>query len=124
MAGRAQVLALILAVRSGSKAVKGALIGYKLGIRTDLDVLSAEHALYRAKRGLARAQYRTLLEGFKLKAAVGTLTERDVRAIGALLVSRPHLRRSHERGPLSEGMPSGVSVSPDAIGEDTQSRIR
>lgn len=63
----------------------GAQIGYRLGTRTDLDVLTALRTLYRAKRRYAQARYRMVLAGLALKAAVGALTEADVRGINALL---------------------------------------
>ena len=86
MAGRTQVVALTLAVRSGRKAVRGAHKGYKVGIRTNLDVLTVERDLYESERALASLQYRTLLDGLRLKASVGRLTIADVLTINKMLI--------------------------------------
>ena len=83
-AERAQAKAWRLAA-AAARALTGAQIGYRLGTRTDLDVLTALRTLYRAKRRYAQARYRMLLAGLALKAAVGALTEADVRGINALL---------------------------------------
>lgn len=83
--GLAQVEALESAVESSESAVKGNQIGYKLGIHMNIDVLNAEQQLYTAQRDLVKARYDTLLQGFKLKAAAGVLTESDVLAVNELL---------------------------------------
>ena len=83
--GLAQIDALNVAVESGQDAVKGNRIGYKLGIRINIDVLNAEQQLYTAQRDLSKARYDTLLQGFKLKAAAGTLSEDDLLAVNAML---------------------------------------
>jgi outer membrane protein len=83
--GLAQIEALNVAVESGQSAVKGNRVGYKLGIRINIDVLNAEQQLYAAQRDLSKARYDTLLQGLKLKAAAGTLTEADLAAISNLL---------------------------------------
>lgn len=83
--GLAQIDALNVAVDSGKSAVKGNRVGYKLGIRINIDVLNAEQQLYIAQRDLSKARYDTLLQGLKLKAAVGNLTEGDLATISNLL---------------------------------------
>lgn len=83
--GLAQIDALNVAVESGQSAVKGNRIGYKLGIRINIDVLNAEQQLFTAQRDLSKARYDTLLQGFKLKAAAGTLSEDDLLAVNAML---------------------------------------
>jgi len=84
--GLAQIEALESAVTSSNSAVKGKLAGYKLGINMIIDVLNAEQQLYTAQRDLVKARYDTLFQGFKLKAASGSLTEEDVYAVNQLLV--------------------------------------
>ncbi len=81
----AQASALEASVSSGENSVKGNRAGYALGIRINSDVLGAEQQLYAARRDLAQARYGSLMEGLKLKAAAGTLTEADVAAIDRLL---------------------------------------
>jgi len=83
--GLAQIEALNVAVESGQSAVKGNRVGYKLGIRINIDVLNAEQQLYTAQRDLSKARYDTLLQGLKLKAATGNLTEADLAQISAML---------------------------------------
>lgn len=53
----------------------------------NIDVLNAEQQLYSAQRDLAKARYDTLLQGLKLKAAAGALSEDDVLTVNALLGS-------------------------------------
>ncbi len=97
-AERAQARAWGLAAAAAAKALTGAQIGYRLGTRTDLDVLTALRTLYRAKRRYAQARYRMLLAGLALKAAVGALAETDIRGINALLTgssTSPRAPRPH-----------------------------
>ena len=84
--GLAQIEALESAVDSSASAVEGNKQGYKFGIHINIDILNAERQLYTAKRDLIKARYDTLIQGLKLKAAVGTLTEADVAGINQLLV--------------------------------------
>jgi outer membrane protein len=84
--GMAQIEALESAVESSTSSVKGNKVGYKLGIRMNIDVLNAEQQLYTAQRDLVKARYDTLLQGFKLKAAAGGLSEEDVYAVNQLLL--------------------------------------
>ena len=83
--GLAQIEALNTAVESGQSAVKGNRVGYKLGIRINIDVLNAEQQLFTAQRDLSKTRYDTLVQGFKLKAAAGTLSETDLLAVNAML---------------------------------------
>jgi outer membrane protein len=84
--GLAQIEALQSAVESSTSAVKGNQVGYKLGIHMNIDVLNAEQQLYTAQRDLVKARYDTLLQGLKLKAAAGVLTEADVMAVNQMLL--------------------------------------
>jgi outer membrane protein len=84
--GLAQIEALNSAIESGQSAVKGNRVGYRLGIRINIDVLNAEHQLYTAQRDLSKARYDTLVQGLKLKAAVGTLGEAELVEVNAMLV--------------------------------------
>lgn len=82
--GISQTEALQSAVESGESSVKGNQAGYKLGLRINSDVLNAQQQLFSSKRDLAKAKYDTLLQGLKLKAAAGVLSEVDVKVINGL----------------------------------------
>lgn len=83
--GLAQTEALQAAVEAGESSVKGNLAGYRLGIRINSDVLNAQQQLFTSRRDLVKARYDTLLQGLKLKAAAGVLSELDVEAVNGML---------------------------------------
>jgi outer membrane protein len=85
--GLSQVEALTSAVTSSLDSVNANKIGYRIGTRVNIDVLNAEQQLFAAQRDLAKARYDTILQGMRLKAAAGTLTESDVQAVNALLTN-------------------------------------
>jgi len=88
--GLSQIDALQVAIDSGKSAVQGNQIGYKVGIRINLDVLTSQQQLYTAQRDYVKARYDTLLQGLKLKAAAGTLSPSDVLDINSLFISSRH----------------------------------
>jgi len=83
--GMAQVGALEQALVSSQSALDSNKLGYEVGVRINIDVLNAQQQLFSTKRDLARARYDTLLNGLRLKAAAGTLTEEDLEAVNRLL---------------------------------------
>lgn len=83
--GMAQVQALEAARVSSTSSLESNRLGYKVGVRINIDVLNAQSQLAETVQKLARARYDTLLAQLRLKASVGTLNEEDVRAINALL---------------------------------------
>lgn len=83
--GLSQAEALQAAVEAGDSSVRGNQAGYKLGIRINSDVLSAQQQLFASRRDWVKARYDTLLAGLKLKAAAGVLSEQDVLAVNGLL---------------------------------------
>lgn len=52
-------------------ALKSNTKGYRVGIRTNADVLNAMQQLYSAKTDLNRARYSTWMQHLKLKLSVG-----------------------------------------------------
>lgn len=84
MSGLAQVEALQASVEAGESSVKGNQAGYKLGLRTNSDVLNAQQQLFASRRDLSKARYDTLLAGLKLKAAAGVLSGNDVEVLNRL----------------------------------------
>jgi outer membrane protein len=85
--GLAQVDALDVAVQSGTNAVKGNEAGFKVGVRTNVDVLNAQQQLFASRRDLSKARYELLLQGVKLKAAAGTYVARNSSPIAAFTCS-------------------------------------
>jgi len=84
--GAAQVKALEAAEASSQLALEATQLGYRVGIRVNVDVLNAQSQLYQTKRDLARARYDVLLSTLRLRQAAGRLTPSDILAIDRLLV--------------------------------------
>ncbi|MEO8280678.1 MAG: TolC family outer membrane protein [Ideonella sp.] len=82
--GEAQVRALEAAESSSLLAVEATLLGYKVGVRVNLDVLNAQTQLYTTRRDLAQARYNLLLSRLRLSQASGKLMASDVAAIDQL----------------------------------------
>ncbi len=87
--GRAQVQALEQALVSSETALESNRVGYEVGVRINLDVLDAQQQVFETKRDLSRARYDTILNGLRLGAAAGTLSEEEVRAVNQLLLDTP-----------------------------------
>jgi outer membrane protein len=85
--GLSQLEALKSAVESTTSSVQGNRAGYKAGLRINSDVLQAEQQLGSTQRDLAKARYDLLLQGFKLKAAAGALSDNDLLGINSLLTA-------------------------------------
>ncbi len=83
--GTAQVKALEAAESSSQLALEATQLGYKVGVRVNLDVLNAQTQLFTTKRDLAKARYDVLLGGLKLRQASGQLKPEDVAAVNQLL---------------------------------------
>lgn len=83
--GLARVRALEAGEKSSRAAVSANQTGYELGVRINLDVLSAQQQLYATQRDLAQARYQALLDGLRLKATSGILEDTDLDAINRLL---------------------------------------
>jgi len=87
--GAARVQALEQALASTRTQLDSTRLGLQVGVRTSLDVLNAEQQVLSASRDLAGARYAYLLAGLSLKAAAGSLSAGDLRAIDALLSRQP-----------------------------------
>ena len=59
---------------------------FKLGIRTNVDVLNAQQQVFNAKRDLLQTHYNYLLGLLKLKYSSGLLNEQDLDEVNLLLV--------------------------------------
>ncbi len=83
--GQAQIAALQVAAEAGRNAVESNKIGFRIGTRINPDVLNAEQQLYATLRDLSKARMETTMQGLKLKAAAGALTQEDLATLDRLL---------------------------------------
>ena len=82
---QAQVLALEAAESSSALALEATQLGYRVGVRVNIDVLNAQTQLFTTRRDLSKARYDTLLGGLRLRQAAGQLKPDDVAAVSRLL---------------------------------------
>ncbi|MFO1362212.1 MAG: TolC family outer membrane protein [Burkholderiales bacterium] len=100
--GLAQVRALEQALLSSETSLQSNRVGYEVGVRINIDVLNAQQQVFQTKRDLARARYDTIVNGLKLKAAAGALSEADVEEVNRLLgVDPPKPKASAPLAPLA-----------------------
>jgi len=83
--GLAQVKALEAAESSSKLALEATQLGYKVGVRVNLDVLNAQTQLFSTQRDLAKARYDVLVNTLRLRQASGQLAPTDVDAVNRLL---------------------------------------
>ena len=81
----AQVKALEASESSSKLALDATVLGYKVGVKVNLDVLNAQSQLYQTQTDAAGARYNYLLSQLKLRQAAGNLTNNDLLPIDALL---------------------------------------
>ncbi len=84
--GLAQVRALESAEVSAKSQLESTRLGYRVGVRINLDVLNATTQLFNTQRDLKKARYDFLVNGLRLQAAAGSLQEASLQGINALLV--------------------------------------
>lgn len=83
--GLGQIKALQQAEKSSQLALDSNQLGYKVGVRINIDVLNAQQQLFSTRRDLSRARYDVLVDGLRLKQASGSLNEADLKALSPLL---------------------------------------
>lgn len=83
---QARVKALEAAESSNQLALEATQLGYKVGVRVNLDVLNAQTQLFNARSELAKARYDVLVNSLRLRQASGQLKPEDLAALNALLV--------------------------------------
>jgi outer membrane protein len=81
----ASVKAFEQALVSAESAYQSNVLGQEVGIRTFLDVLQVQQNVYSTRRDLAQAYFNYLTGVLRLKAAIGTLEEKDVEEINRQL---------------------------------------
>jgi protease secretion system outer membrane protein len=79
----AKINALEKAVKSSELLMTATQQSIKGGVRINLDLLNAQQQLYTSQRDLAQARYTYLLGLLRVRAAAGTLEDKDVREIAA-----------------------------------------
>ena len=84
--GAAQVNALEAAESSSQLALEATQLGFKVGVRVNIDVLNAQAQLYTTQAQLAAARYNLIMSGLRLKQASGHLSGDDVASVNGLLV--------------------------------------
>jgi outer membrane protein len=83
--GLAQVKALEAAESSSKLALEATQLGYKVGVRVNLDVLNSQTQLFTTQRDLAKARYDVLVGSLRLRQAAGQLAAGDLDAVNRLL---------------------------------------
>ena len=84
LSGQAQVRAFEAAESSSQLALEATQLGYKVGVRVNLDVLNAQTQLFTARRDLAKARYDVLMNNLRLRQNSGQLNPVDVANINTL----------------------------------------
>jgi TolC family type I secretion outer membrane protein len=85
--GIARIEAQSQSVASYETALVGTQKGYESGMRSNVDVLTAQEKLYSAKRDLARERYKLIYSRIQLKQVAGMLTESDIAEVNGWLTA-------------------------------------
>ena len=83
--GLAQVKALEAAEASSKLLLEATQLGFRVGVRVNLDVLIAQSRLAATQRDLAIARYNVLVGSLRLRQASGGLAPADVSTVSTLL---------------------------------------
>jgi len=85
VSGIAQIRGYEAAYASSLSSLESNRLGYRVGVKINMDVLNAQFQLADAAQKLAKARYDAILCKVRLQQAVGTLSVEDVRQLNALL---------------------------------------
>ena len=85
--GVARIEAQNQSVTSYEIALVGTQKGYESGLRSNVDVLTAQEKLYSAKRDLARERYKLIYSRIQLKQVAGMLVEGDIAEVNGWLAT-------------------------------------
>ena len=83
--GEALVKALEAAEASSLLSLEATTLGYKVGVRVNIDVLNAQTQLFQTQRDLFKSRYDVLVGSLRLRQASGQLTASDLEAVNRLL---------------------------------------
>ncbi len=112
----ARVKARQQAVSSSEMALVATQAGYDVGTRDIVEVMQAQKDLYAARSAYANARYDYVLDGLKLKASAGLLSNMDIRQLNGWLDNKasininslnPELQVPVEQGPTPV-VPKGI----------------
>jgi outer membrane protein len=84
VSGEALVRALEAAEASSRLSLEATELGYKVGVRVNIDVLNAQTQLFQTQRDLFKSRYDVLVGSLRLRQASGQLTPEDVAAVSRL----------------------------------------
>ncbi len=88
----ARVQSLRQAVESAKTALQATEAGYEVGTRTSVDVLDARRRLFEAQTNYARSRYDYLLNVLRLQLAAGTLDDKGIADINAILTENVRIK--------------------------------
>jgi outer membrane protein len=80
-----RIEALAEAVEAGAGALRAKDAGFAAGLNTNIEVLDAQHDLFRAERDYLKERYDYVLEMLQLEALTGNLDSDDLRRVNAWL---------------------------------------
>jgi len=83
--GEALVKALEAAESSSRLSLEATQLGYRVGVRVNIDVLNAQTQLFQTQRDLFKSRYDVLVNSLRLRQASGQLTPNDLLALNSLL---------------------------------------
>ena len=109
ISGAGQVKALEAAEASSQSALDANQLGYKVGVRINIDVLNAQSQLFQTKRDLAQARYNVLVGNLRLRQANGTLKADDLQPIDAMVVGGGKTSRSSQTVPATFSLTFSVA---------------
>jgi outer membrane protein len=84
--GEALVKALEAAESSSRLSLEATQLGYRVGVRVNIDVLNAQTQLFQTQRDLFKSRYDVLVNSLRLRQASGQLTPNDLLAVNSLLI--------------------------------------
>jgi outer membrane protein len=85
LSGEALVKALEAAESSSRLSLQATELGYKVGVRVNIDVLNAQTQLFQTQRDLFRARYDVLVGSLRLRQASGQLAPLNLLSVDSLL---------------------------------------
>lgn len=109
VSGISNVQSLRQGVKSARVSLQATKEGFKVGTRTEVDVLNALQALYQAKQNYSQARYSYIESLLQLKQDAGSLGPSDIMAVDQLVASKGNASTPTPGGTSmnSSGEPSG-----------------